>query len=240
MATKNTLGKTLLNLSEKDLKICQAENRKTEILNIKSNVLNEQTELKEKLLEKTTALDALKARQKDEESKVKEEEAKISDRRKQLVDLGGAKVAKLLEREVEIAAKAMQLLEANAAEAKTQSDAAKAVVDEVTKRLKEIDKIVSTDFVDLDAEDSTLTKELKSLRSEKEKIFSGLDSRLQNLYKRVNVRYPASTVAIASKNSCRSCFRALPQQTYNQIIAGYSMIQCPGCSRILVYGDSEA
>ena len=56
---------------------------------------------------------------------------------------------------------------------------------------------------------------------------------------RVNTRYPGEAVAAANKGSCRSCFRALPAQTYNQVLAGNILIQCPGCSRILVYQEPK-
>jgi predicted nucleic acid-binding Zn-ribbon protein len=235
--TNKKLGKILLILSEKDLKICQAEDRKKEIANKKVSLTKEYNELKIQLDEKSAAYNQLKTQQEAEEKKVKEEQDRIVERRKQLVDLGGAKVAKIMEREVEIATKAMQILETATLEAMQAADAAKSVVDELAVKVAELNKIITEDFPKMDEEDLALTKTLKNLRAEKDKLFMELDPRLQTLYKRVNARYPATPVALANKNSCRVCYRALPQQTFNQIMAGYYLIQCPGCSRILVYGE---
>jgi len=233
----NKLGKLLLTLSGKDLKICQIKERSKELTGEKERISSEHELLASKLHEKTLQYQHAQERQKDAESKLKDEQDKIIDRRKQLVDLGGAKVAKIMEREVEIAARSVQMLEEEVLEAIKIADGLKGEVAESEAKVSELHRAIKDDFPNIDAELESLDKELTKLKAEKGKTFADLEPRLQALYQRVNTRYPANPVSVASKNSCRTCYRALPQQTFNQIMAGYNMIQCPGCSRILVYGE---
>lgn len=202
--------------------------------------------VKGQVSKKTASLDTMKKdlqRAKDlhatEEKRLKEEEVKIVERRKQLTSLGGAKSAKLVERELDIAKRIMETLEQSAFQALESAETLgkkeevlSAEVDELKSRFEK----AQSDFESI----STATeKELENLKKERKDIIVTLDARLQVLYKRVESRYRGDAIALAESGSCRSCFRALPAQTFNQVIAGYNLIQCPGCSRILVHIPSQ-
>ena len=88
---------------------------------------------------------------------------------------------------------------------------------------------------EMEKELKVLNKEISGFDKKKDKQLDNLEDRIRNLYLRVQTRYQADPVALAAKNSCRSCYRALPHQTYNQVLAGNMLMQCPGCSRILVH-----
>src|SRR5690606_8637838 len=62
------------------------------------------------------------SRLQEEEQRLSQEESKILERRKQLTAIGGAKVARIVEREIEIASKALEALEANVKQARHESD----------------------------------------------------------------------------------------------------------------------
>jgi uncharacterized protein len=175
----------------------------------------------------------------NEERKLKEEEVKIVERRKQLTSLGGAKSAKLVERELDIAKRIMETLEQNVLQAI-------GLMEELSKKrdvlLKEVEELkIKRDEIQKEVDElvSSSEKEVESFKKERKDILVTLDARLQMLYKRVESRYRGDAIAQAENGSCRSCFRALPAQTFNQVIAGYNLIQCPGCSRILVHLPSE-
>jgi uncharacterized protein len=174
-----------------------------------------------------------------EERKLKEEEVKIVERRKQLTSLGGAKSAKLVERELDIAKRIMETLEQNVLEAISAMEELSGKRDILLKEVEELKE--KRDSLQKEVDDllSVSEKEIESLRKERKDILLTLDARLQMLYKRVESRYRGDAIALAESGSCRSCFRALPAQTFNQVIAGYNLIQCPGCSRILVHVPAE-
>ena len=63
-------------------------------------------------------------------------------------------------------------------------------------------------------------KETKDLEKQRSRIAGKVPDPLTRLYDRVSRRYKGDAVAVASQGSCRSCYRALPSQLYNQVLAG--------------------
>ncbi len=181
------------------------------------------------------------SRQALEEHRLKDEETKIVERRKQLTTLGGAKSAKLVERELDIATRVMETMEKTAMEAMevtTRLEEEKALIED---KLKELEAEYAKDAKDGEGSIADCEKQLSSLEKKRETLLGKVDDRLRNLYKKVNIRYPGDSIAIVRDGACRSCYRALPAQMYNQVIAGNMLLQCPGCSRILIYGgEAEA
>jgi predicted nucleic acid-binding Zn-ribbon protein len=174
-----------------------------------------------------------------EETKLKEEEVKIVERRKQLTSLGGAKSAKLVERELDIAKRIMETLEQDVFSAIEKMESLASRRNLLVTDLDEVKEKLDAHEASHAELAETANGEIESLKKEKKSLIVTLDARLQNLYKRVESRYRGDAIALAESGSCRSCFRSLPAQTFNQVMAGYNLIQCPGCSRILVYVASE-
>ncbi len=174
-----------------------------------------------------------------EERKLKEEEVKIVERRKQLTSLGGVKSAKLVERELDIAKRIMETLEQNVLQAIGAMEDLSSKRDVLIKEVEELKARQEQLQSEVAQVTSTGESEIESLKKQRKDILVTLDARLQMLYKRVESRYRGDAIALAESGSCRSCFRALPAQTFNQVIAGYNLIQCPGCSRILVHVAGE-
>ena len=90
-------------------------------------------------------------------------------------------------------------------------------------------------FGDVEKQTAKLAKKRAKLVASIEEI----DKRIVPLYERISTRYRGTSVSVAIEGSCRSCFRALPYQLYNQVLAGNSMLQCPGCSRLIVCPPNE-
>lgn len=229
------LGKHLLELSEKDSKICNLGNEQRAIISRRDSLQSELEALRNELIVKEAALTDATARQSIEDHRLKEEQAKIVERRKQIAVMSGAKVAKVMEREVEIAARSVQSLEEALAKAVAEVEGITKSASELKEKVAQTEQTIAAEEPEMAKRLAEIEGSLKSIRVERDKSFAELEPRLQRLYKRVQGRYPGSPVAVASKSSCRACYRALPQQTYNQIMAGYYLIQCPGCARILVY-----
>lgn len=229
------VGTTLLSLSELEKEIVGITGRKDELLCRRDVITSEIENLTEQLGSLETELEQGSSRQEQEEHRVKDEEAKIVERRKQLTAIGGAKVAKMVEREIDIASRSLEAMEETALKAVEEVDVLERKIYDLKERLSELE----AQKVQCEPEIATELAELEASLGEREHkrdgLFNQLDARLKHLYLRVQGRYAGSPVAVAQRGSCRACFRALPSQTYNQVIAGNSLIQCPGCQRILVY-----
>ena len=233
---KDKVGKTLSSLSEVDKQIAQFVNRRTNIANQESSIKEEMTQVDSRLDELTILLKDAEEKHSAEESRLKEEEEKIIERRKQLTTIGGAKSAKLVERELDIATRTLEELEKAATEAFEELDNVKAQMADISDRKSSLVQGLEELTTETGPELEEIQKNVTKLTKQRDTQLKKLEPRLQGLYSRVNERYPGEAVAKAAEGSCQSCYRFLPQQRYNQIMAGNLLIQCPGCSRILVYG----
>lgn len=174
-----------------------------------------------------------------EEGLLAAEEIRILDRRKQLQGISGAKAAKIIEKEIEIASRSLQMLEervVSAIEALELSEKRlgliKSAVEELSVKLAQEESHFNLSIQGIDAELATLKKERDVILIDISKI----DDRVVSIYEKIRSRYPTTPVSAASGGSCRSCYRSLPSQLFNLILAGHTRIQCPGCSRLLVLG----
>ncbi len=228
----------LLALSQLDEKILNLTNQKNELVSRRDVFVSEISERRERLKEAEVAHKEGRLKQVFEEHRLRDEEAKIVERRKKLSTIAGAKVSKLLEREIDVASRTLQSLEEQAVKALESLDVLEQQLAEQKSTLEQLELQFESENQDIEKKLTDLEKLLSSANDEREKIVSHLDERLARLYKRVRSRYLGSAIAVASNGSCRSCFRALPPQTYNQILAGNLLIQCPGCSRILVFVEN--
>ncbi len=233
---KDKVGKTLSSLSEVDKQIAQFVNRRTNIANQESSYKEEMIQVDSRLDELTILLEEAQTKHSAEELRLKEEEEKIIERRKQLTTIGGAKSAKLVERELDIATRTLEELEKTATAAFEELDNVKAQMADIADRKSALVQSLEELTTETGPELEEIGKNVTKLSKQRDTQLKKLEPRLQGLYSRVNERYPGEAVAKAAEGSCQSCYRFLPQQRYNQIMAGNLLIQCPGCSRILVYG----
>lgn len=233
---KDKVGKTLSALSKVDKEIAQFVNRKTFIANKEASFKEELQQVDTRLDELTIMLNDAQSVHSVEEQKLKEEEDKIVERRKQLTTIGGAKSAKLVERELDIATRVLESLEKTATDAFEILDNVKAQMADISDRKSSISQSLEELTTETTPELVEIDKNVTKLSKQRDTLLKKLEPRLQSLYLRVNERYPGEAVAKADEGSCKSCYRFLPQQRYNQIMAGNLLIQCPGCNRILVYG----
>lgn len=232
---KDKVGKTLSSLSEVDREVATLRNRKKHIETQHEDISSELSQVITRLDELDTGRIEAEKKHTFEEQRLKEEETKIVERRKQLTTIGGAKSAKLVERELDIATRLLESLEKTATEAFESLDNIKAQLSDISDRRSGLEQSLEELKKESAPEIEEIEKNLGKLNKQREGLLEKLEPRLQGLYSRVNERYPGEAVAVAADGACQSCCRALPQQRYNQIMAGNLLIQCPGCSRILVY-----
>lgn len=236
----SSVSQKLLALSQVDAGILGHTQRRTQLQERREMLSGELEEQRKGLATLEEEKKLAQARQAEEEQRLRDENEKIVQRRKQLTALGGAKAARLVEREIDIASRTLQAMEQRQLKILEE-------LEDFDRNIKERGEIIEKLHHELHEGHSAyetqlveIEKELASLQEERQVLVTGLEERLLQLYNRVKSRYPTEPVAVAANGSCRSCFRALPPQTYNQILAGNFSIQCPGCSRILVYLPEEA
>ncbi len=235
-----TASKLLLLLSAADQKIVVLSHQKGDIESRRANLQNEIKRFKQLVDDKTKRHQEAITRQGSEENRLREEEKKIVERRKQLTAMGGAKAAKLVEREIDIATKSLQTLEDRLLRSIEEVDKIESELTRHKGELEAVEQQNEAESASTEEHLNVLVSQIDSLEADRKEIVSQLDDRYRDLYLRLRTKYPAGSVAMAEGGSCRSCFRSLPNQTFNQVLAGTMLIQCPGCSRILVACDTPA
>ena len=226
-------SKVLFSLSKTDAEILVTTQRRTEIQDRRAEAQNELSRLKAEIEETQAKHLQLKARQELEEERLRSEEKKIVERRKQLTALGGTKGAKLVEREIDIAARTLQTMEQRMIQAIEEAEAHAKRVEELQKVVEERQLALENSSSEEEQALSGIGERLTDLEGRRDRDISKLEERLKTLYLRVRARYPGGAIAVADNGACTSCYRSLPAQLYNQVLAG-ALLQCPGCSRILV------
>ena len=225
---------SLIALCKVDAEIHEQTSQKNSLVTARDSLAGDLNIRRRRLAELETAHKEGTLRQVMEQHKLRDEQEKIVHRRKQLTAVGGAKVAKFVEREIDIASRSLQAMEERAIKALEEVDQLEGQLQEQREALEKLE----LEFENFNQETTErlvkIEKELKSLSPDREKATALIDDRLMRLYTRVRSRYPGDAVATAADGACTSCYRALPSQTYNQILAGNMLIQCPGCSRIMV------
>ena len=234
MSSNQSQSAVLLSLAGVDGKLLVVTREKKDIESKRDVEFKEISALKQAAdqLEAQKALGSSK--QELEQTRLKDEEKKIVERRKQLSALGGTRGAKLVEREIDIATRTLQTMEQKALNAMAEVDQFDSRIAVLRAQLDEKQLAFEDAHSASDQRLAELDKSIKALSEEREQLSQLLEDRTRNLYNRVNQRYTGSAVAKAESAACRACFRSLPAQTFNQVLAGNVLIQCPGCSRILV------
>jgi predicted nucleic acid-binding Zn-ribbon protein len=227
----------LFSISETDKEIQTLARQKQGIEEEKANLLSSNARTKKKLGELEELHKEKVARHSAEEARLREEEAKILERRKQLGNMDGSKSAKFLERELDIASRTLQSMEQVITQSLQEVEQIFTQLERTKEEASELEMRLQDSSKETEKTLQTLEKDLSKLDANRDKQLEKIDQRLKNLYRRVNSRYPGGAIAMVKGAACRSCFRALPPQLYNQLIAGNMLLQCPGCSRILVLGD---
>lgn len=235
MSTK--VSQILLSLSETDKQIFSLTSEKLQIENRREAQVEEIERMRSALNECEEALRVQSQQQQEEQQKLQGEEVRLSEERKKLTMnlAGGTKQAKLIERQIDIASSRLQVMEDRALKAVEETEGLEEQLEAIKAQLGDLEERFKSDNPDDEKELEKLQGDISSLNKEREGFLGKLDDRLRRLYDRVSMRYPEGGIAICKKGACRSCFRALPPQTYNQVLAGNALVQCPGCSRILVH-----
>ena len=226
-------SKLLHELSQTDAQIVLLEQQKAELVARRDSYLKDVNDLKNSIELLGKQREDHLVRQKGEETKLQEEQRRIVERRKQLTALGGTRAAKIMEREIDIASRALQTLEQRVMQALQDGDQFEKKIEENKGLLDNKQLQFETESVEAQKLVDELETRFADLNRRRAQFMVGLEERVKNLYTRLNGRYQGCAVAIAESGSCRSCYRSLPAQTFNLVLAG-GLLQCPGCSRILI------
>lgn len=232
--------KLLLQVSEFDKQIVLLNNERQNLEEKRRGQLEQLKQERERLKALEGKHASQSKLQSDSEERLRAEEKRIVERRKQLSVMGGVKSAKLAERELDIAARAMQSMEEQTLRMMQEAESTASELAALRESLSALEQKLESDTGTFEASVTAIVEKISEWNSERQAVAESLDTAIVRLYDRIRTRYPVGAVSEVENGSCSGCFRALPPQLVNQILAAAGLMQCPSCSRILVLIPSES
>lgn len=227
-------ARSLLHLSKSDLEIQVLKNRIQDIEQQQRAAQQELAERRSAVLQADALLEAQAVKQGEEEERLRVEQRKIVERRKHLSSIGGTRGAKLMEREIDISTRTVQQMEQKVLQMLEETDQVKSRAAKLRAELDAKQLEVETGAAAVAGTLEECRTRLAALEGRRAEAVETLEERVRGLYVRISGKYPGGAIAVAEAGACRSCYRSLPAQMFNQVTSGSLLLQCPGCSRILI------
>jgi len=83
-------------------------------------------------------------------------------------------------------------------------------------------------------------KELDAFMVERDGKIAEIPRDFLNRYDRIRARYDTGSVIVTAQDErCMGCNMNIPPQVFNMVRRGAEFIQCPNCSRILIWREEE-
>ena len=228
---------TLIELAQidKKLAIISAEN---EDLTKKSQQIDKQVAQERGVVDRLERqFSAVSVALQQDEKKLEDEQHHIMDRRKQMSSLGGAKQAKLLEREIDVAKRSLDDLETRTLTSMEQREKVSSSLEHERATLQTLADTAASQAENLRAVIERNLELEKKLRTQREEVLPNVDPTVLRLYDRIRSKYPAEPLALVADGHCQCCFRALPPQVFNLVAMEHQIQQCPGCHRLLAIAE---
>lgn len=200
---------------------------------------DEQAALKKLADEEKTALDALKKDKAKKDLDLKEGEDHIV---KCNVRLNSVKTNK----EYEATLKEIEEQKNKNSDIETEILLLLDRIDQEEAKLAEARKKLESQEKEIESRKGELAKKLErakaALPAEEKKraeLLPQLRPDVLDNYQWLQGRMGARVLTRVIDETCQSCFRKVPSQMYNEVLAGNTLLTCPGCNRIMVYRETE-
>jgi predicted nucleic acid-binding Zn-ribbon protein len=183
---------------------------------------------------KTKSFKASKAAFEKEEIFLKEERDKIAERRKGIASHNNYKVQQAAEKELDFSARQLNLKEEALLTKLAEIEQLQAESKAATELLATERTALEAFLAEAKATMPSLEERLQRQTARRQEIITRIDQKQLAFYDRVRNRHPMDpVVAVNAQQGCSGCFMTVGPQIVVKIATGDSLIQCPGCMRIL-------
>ena len=102
---------------------------------------------------------------------------------------------------------------------------------------EELEQKVKLDKDRISRELDAMEKEYRDLEKERVNFAQTLDQELLKKYCFIKERKGGKAIGPVIGGVCQSCHMEIPQQTYNELIRGRSLLSCTNCDRLIYWGE---
>ena len=201
-------------------------------------------ELDQKLARSKGALETEQARlaenekqRRDLEGQLQTDKDTIKKWEGRLAELRTPREYAALSREIDIAKKSIENIEAQNVELRAAAEPIKRAIDERQKELLTLNETVGTEAKDIRTKMASLKDKLDALDGQREEAKKMVDPPLLGRYENIRRKRGVALVAVVN-GTCRGCHMSLPPQLFNLLRSGQVSIEtCPSCHRLVYAPD---
>ena len=102
---------------------------------------------------------------------------------------------------------------------------------------EELEKKIKLDQGQISRELDALEKEFQDLETERVNFSQAVDQELLRQYLFIKERKGGRAIGPVIGGVCQSCHMEIPQQIYNELIRGHSLLSCTNCDRFIYWGE---
>jgi len=88
-------------------------------------------------------------------------------------------------------------------------------------------------------EQAALNAELETFQEKKARFSKDIDVDIKKRYDYLSDKKGGLAVTPVIRGICQACHLGIPPQTFNELIRGDTLMNCPNCSRIIYWGEDE-
>jgi len=229
----------LVRLQETDIRIDKIRHFIDHYQDFLKQLDDEKEELKKRAEEEKAALDSLRKQRAKKELELQEGEEHIKKCNARLY-------AVKTNKEYEATLKEIDDQKKKTSDIETELLLLYDRIDEEDKKLKEANQKLDIEDKQIDEKKKEMAQKLERAKAflpeqerERKEVIDQLKPDLLENYQWLQQRLGAKVLARVLNSICQSCFRMIPSQMYNEVLARKNLITCPGCNRILVYRETE-
>jgi hypothetical protein len=183
--------------------------------------------------------ESLKARKKLELD-VQQFEERVRKHREQMYEVKSNEAYRALQHEAEEEERQKAAAEDRVLEAMIAAEEEEKAIKQAEADLKQIEARVATDLRELDSEQKAREQEAAELRALRDRLRSGVDEDMLEMYDRIAGGHGGIALAEARDEVCQICRIHIRPQTFAEVKRNDQIHTCESCHRILYYVQPPA
>jgi uncharacterized protein len=175
----------------------------------------------------------------DLETELEDDQDKIIKQRKKISEARNVREQDAGRRELENLRKRMTEKEQLILTKMERVEAIDGELSKLAEEMTEIEARLAQTAQENEKEFAEHRNQIAGYQSEKDTIFSELETGLREDYRKLLVKRAGIAVTCLANSACRLCRINLPPQLYNQVLEGSETFRCPNCQRFIYIEDLE-
>jgi uncharacterized protein len=228
---------TLCEVQKLDSKIIENERKRAFGPQKIEEMTREITGTKERLDREKTVVEELEKERRKKEQELETEKAQVKKVETKLYEVKTNKEYQAMLKEIEAARASNDKTEEEILVLLERTEELKKDLQTASKELAKREKEVLDETKAIEKEIKTVDNVVAELRSERERLLSGVNNNLKARYNILIEKRGGLAVVNVRNGTCMGCFMNIPPQMFIEVMKNNETITCPSCNRIFFYQE---